>query len=75
MAYLVDGLYKKTPRFGEITLRISLRFTIEPMTTDRELQDLVREFEQRGLPDIFSQPPTLAPHEETPPALTQLMQT
>ena len=41
----IDGFYKKTPMPAEIALCISLSFTIEPMTTELELQELVREFE------------------------------
>ena len=35
----------------------------------------MREFEQEGLPHLFSHPPASAPHEETPLAPTQPMQT
>ena len=45
MVDLVDGLYMKTPGHGEITFCISLSFTIEPMSAEHELQDLLREFE------------------------------
>ena len=45
MIDLADGLYMKTLGHGEITFRISLSFTIEPMSADHELQDLLREFE------------------------------
>ena len=75
MVDLVDGLYKKTPRPAEIALRISLSLTIESMSADCELQELLRELEQRGLQNLMSNPPTSAPHEETPPALIQPMQT
>ena len=44
MEYLVDGFYKKTPGPVAITLRISLSLTIESMSTNRELQELLREF-------------------------------
>ena len=75
MADLVNGLYMKTPGYGEITFRISLSFTIKPMSADRELQDLLREFEQTGLQHIFTPQPEPAAHEETLPALTPPMQT
>ena len=73
MADLVDGLYKKTSRPAEIALRISLSLTIESMSADRELQDLLREFEQMGMQSLFTNPPASTPHEETPPAPTQPM--
>ena len=75
MAYLVDGFYKKTPRPVEITFRISLSLTIESMSADRELQELLREFEQTGLQNLMRNPPTSTPHEETSPAPPQPMQT
>ena len=37
MADMADGLYMKTPGYREIAFRISLSFTIEPMSADREL--------------------------------------
>ena len=46
---LIDKVYKKIPKLAKIAFHISLTFTSEPMTDERELQDLVREFEQRGL--------------------------
>ena len=75
MADLVDGLYMKTSGYGEIAFRISLSFTIEPMSAERELQDLLREFEQMGLQHIFVPPPEPAVHEETLPTPTPPMQT
>ena len=42
MTGLISGLYKKIPRHGKITFR---SFTIEPMSVDQALQDLLREFE------------------------------
>ena len=75
MADLVDGLYMKTPGHGEIAFRISLSFTIEPMSADRELQDLLREFEQTGLQHIFTPQPEPVAREETLPAPTPPMQT
>ena len=75
MADLVDGLYMKTPRYGEITFRISLSFTIEPMSADRELQDLLREFEQTGLRHIFAPQPEPVAREANLPAPTPPMQT
>ena len=75
MTDFVDGFYKKTPTLVKFALRSFLSFTIEPMTADRELQELVREFEQGGLPNLFSHPPAPAPYEENPSAPTQPMQT
>ena len=75
MTDLIAGLYKKKLRLGEIALRISLSLTITSMSVDREFQELLREFEQTSLPNLFSHPPTSAPHEETPPAPPQPMQT
>ena len=75
MADLVDGLYMKTPGYGEIAFRISLSFTIEPMSADHELQDLLREFEQTGLQHIFTPQPEPAAREETLLAPTSPMQT
>ena len=68
ITYFVDGFYKKTPTPVKFALRSFLSFTIEPMTADCELQELVREFEQGGLPDLFSHPPAPAPCEENPSA-------
>ena len=45
------------------------------MSADRELQDLLREFEQTGLQNIVHPPPTPAAREETLPALIPPMQT
>ena len=42
MIDFVDGFYKKTPRPTEIALRISLSLTIESMSADHELQELLR---------------------------------
>ena len=75
MEDLVDGLYKKTLKPTKIALRISSSLTIDSMLADREVQELLREFEQRGLQNLMSTPPASAPCEETPPALTQPMQT
>ena len=71
----VDGLYMKTPEYRKIAFHISLSFTIEPMSADHELQDLVREFEQTGLPHIFTPQPEPAAHEETLSTPTSPMQT
>ena len=65
----------KTPGHGEIAFHISLSFTIEPMSADRELQDLLREFEQTGLQHIFAPQPEPVAREETLPASTLSMQT
>ena len=45
------------------------------MSADQALQDLLREFEQTGLQNIFHPPPALAVREETLPALPLPMQT
>ena len=45
MADLVNGFYKKTPNPTKVALRIFLSLTIESMSTDREVQELLREFE------------------------------
>ena len=73
MTYFIDGFYKKTPTPVKFALRSFLSFTIEPMTADHKLQELVREFEQGGLPNLFSHPPVPAPCEEIPPAPPQPM--
>ena len=69
MAYLVVGFYKKTPRPAKFALCIFLSFTVQSMLADREVQEVLREFEQRGL----STQPTFAPREETPPVPNQPM--
>ena len=68
MVDLADGLYMKTPGHKEIAFCISLSFTIEPMSADHELQDLLREFEQTGLQHIFTSQTEPAAREETLPA-------
>ena len=45
------------------------------MSADREVQELLREFRQRGLQNLMSNPPASAPYEVTPLALNQPMQT
>ena len=75
MTDFVDRFYKKTPTPAMFAFFSFLSFTIASMSTDSELQKLVREFEQEGLPHLFSDPLGSAPHEETPPASTQPMQT
>ena len=67
MADLVNGFYKKTPRPANFTLRIFLSFTVQSMSADREVQELLREFEQRGLQNLMSNPPASAPCEDTSP--------
>ena len=49
MEYLVIGFYKKTPRTMKLALRIFLSFIVQFMSADREVQELLREFRQRGL--------------------------
>ena len=75
MAYLVIGFYKKTPKPMKFALHIFLSFTVQSMSADHEVQELLREFEQRGLQNLMSNPPASAPREETPLAPTQQMQT
>ena len=72
---LIDGVYKKMPKLGKIVFCISSRFTSEPMTTEREIDDLVREFEQEGLISCSNRPPAHAPCEEPHPAPPRPMQT
>ena len=72
MTDLIDGLYKKTPEHGQVTFR---SFTIEPMSADQELQDLLREFGQTGLQNIVHPPSAPAAREETLPAPPLPMQT
>ena len=45
------------------------------MSVDHEVQELLREFRQRGLQNLMSNPPASAPCEETLPAPNHLMQT
>ena len=75
MTDFVDGFYKKTPTPVKFALRSFLSFKIEPMIANCELQELVREFEQGGLPNLFIHPPVPTPYEETPPTPPQPMQT
>ena len=75
MTDFVDRFYKKTPTPAMFAFFSFLSFTIAPMSADSEIQKLVREFEQEGLPHLFSHPPTSATHKETPLAPTQPMQT
>ena len=75
MTDVMDGFYKKTPTPVTFAFCNFLSFTIASMSADSELQKLVREFEQEGLPHLFSHPPASEPHEKTPLAPTQPMQT
>ena len=75
MVDLVDGFHKKTPRIATPALRIFWSFTIKSMSADHEVQELLREFEPRGLQNLMSTPPASPPREETPPASNQPMQT
>jgi len=68
-------MYKKIPKLEKNAFYISLTLTSEPMTDEQELQDLVREFEQRGLWSRSDPPHTPVPHEEAHPAPPRLMQT
>ena len=45
------------------------------MSVDHGVQELLREFRQRGLQNIMRNPPASAPSEETSLALKQPMQT
>ena len=45
------------------------------MLVDHKVQELLREFRQRGLQNLMRNPPASAPREETPPAPNQPMQT
>ena len=75
MTDVVDGFYKKIPTPATFVFCNFLSFTIASMSADSELQNLVREFEQEGLPHLFSHPPASTTCEETPLAPTQPMQT
>ena len=75
MTDFVDRFYKKTPPPTMFAVFCFLSLTIASMSADREFQELLREFEQTGLPNLFNQPRSSAPREETPPVLTQPMQT
>ena len=75
MTDFIDGFYKMTPRLVKFALRIVFSFTIESMSGDHELQELLREFEQMGLYNLMRNPLASAPREETPPAPPQPMQT
>ena len=72
---VMDGVYKKMPKLGKIAFCISSIFPSEPMTTERELDDLVRDFEQEGLIGCSNQPLASAPCEEAHPAAPRPMQT
>ena len=73
MADLVVGFYKNTLRPANFALHIFLSVTVESMSADREVQELLREFEQRGLQNLMSNPPASAPCKENPPAPNQPM--
>ena len=75
MTDVMYGFYKKTPTPATFAFYNFLTFTIASMSADSELQKLVREFEQEGLPHLFSHPPASATCEETPLEPTQPMQT
>ena len=75
MTYFVDRFYKMTPTPTMFAFFSFLSFTITSMSANLEFQELLREFEQTGLLNLFNQPPASAPREETPPAPTQPMQT
>ena len=72
---LIDGVYKKMPKLGKIASCISSIFLSEPMTTEREIDALVREFEQEGLITCSNRSPALAHCEDTPLAPPHPMQT
>ena len=75
MAYFIVGFYKKTPRPVKFTLHIFFSFTVQSMTSAREVQELLSEFRERGLQNLMSNPPTSTPHEENPTVPSQPMQT
>ena len=75
MTDVVDGFYKKTPTPATFAFCNFLSFTIASMSADSELEKLVREFEQEGLPHLFNHPPVSVTREEIPLAPTQPMQT
>ena len=45
------------------------------MSADHEVQQLLREFRERGLQNLMRNPSASAPREETPPAPNHPMQT
>ena len=65
MADLVVGFYKKTPRPVNVALHIFLSFTVQSMSADPEVQDLLREFRERVMQNLMRNPPASPPHEET----------
>ena len=75
MAELVIGFYKKSHRLANFALRIFLSFTVQSMSFDRKVQELLSEFRERGLQNLMRNPPASTPREETPPAPNQPMQT
>ena len=75
MIDVMDGFYKKTPTPATFAFYNFLSFTIASMSADSEIQKLVREFEQEGLPHLFIHPPVSVTCEETPLAPTPPMQT
>ena len=72
---VIGGVYKKMPKSGKIVFCISSSFMSEPMTTERQIDDLVREFEQEGLIAYSNRPPASVPGEDAQPAPPRPMQT
>ena len=72
---MVVGFNNKSLRPVNVALCIFLRFTVHSMSADREVQELLREFEQRGLQNLMRNPPASVPRKETPPVPNQPMQT
>jgi len=72
---LIASVYKEILKIGKITFCIPLSIVSEPMATNREIDDLVREFEQEGLITCSTRPPATAHCEAIPPEPPRPMQT
>ena len=72
---LVIGFYKETPRPPTPALCIFLSSTVKSMSIEHEVQELLQEFEQRGLQNLMGTPLASPPPEEISPTPTQPMQT
>ena len=54
MTAFVDRFYKKTPTSAMFAFFSFLSFTSASMSADQEFKELLREFEQMGLPHLFN---------------------
>ena len=68
MVIMVIGFDKKSLRLANVALCIFLSFTVKSMLADREVQELLRDFEQRGLQNLMSNPPIAAPPAPSQPS-------